>query len=273
MPAFSLCATCGVEHAHPLPDVCAICADDRQYLPEDGVQRWTSLTELQPTRAMTAKETEPGLIGLITSPPVGIGHRPFLVQTDAGNLLWDPPAYIDDAAIELVKSLGGVRWIVASHPHMYGVQLEWSAAFDNAPVYVNSRDQDWVSRPGDNIQLWDGTLELTDDLKIIRVGGHFAGSSIAIWTGRDGKGVLLGSDTILPVAAKYRVTFLRSYPNRLPLSGKTIRRIADQMATLSFDRIYGNFEGPAFLENGQKALQDSADLYISWVSGENDDLT
>lgn len=27
---FSICATCGVEYAHPLPDVCAICHDDRQ---------------------------------------------------------------------------------------------------------------------------------------------------------------------------------------------------------------------------------------------------
>lgn len=273
MTPFSLCVTCGVEHTHPLPDVCAICADDRQYLPADGVQRWTTLDELQQDHAMTTEETEPGLIGLITSPPVGIGHRPFLVQTPAGNLLWDPPAYIDDDAVEQVRSLGGVRWIVASHPHMYGVQLAWSAAFDDALVYINSRDQDWLVRHGDAIQFWDGTLELTDNLQIIRVGGHFPGSAIALWTGHDGEGVVLGSDTILPVAAKHRVTFLRSYPNRLPLSGTTIKRIADQMSELNFDRIYGNFAGPAVTENGHQALQDSADLYISWVSGEHDNLT
>lgn len=271
--SFSLCATCGVEHALPLPDVCAICADERQYLPEDGVQKWTTLADLQRDRSMDSWQIEPGLYGLTTTPPVGIGHRPILVQTAEGNLLWDPPGYIDDRAVERVRSLGGIRWIVASHPHMFGVQLEWSAAFDHAPVYVNARDQEWIARHGDAIRLWDGTLELTDALSVIRVGGHFPGSSVVHWTGSDGKGVLLGSDTILPVAARNRVTFLRSYPNRLPLSGGTIRRIADQTLALDFDRIYGNFPTPVVKENAHLAVKESAELYIAWVSGANDHLT
>ena len=36
-----LCATCGVESAEPLPETCAICADERQWVPQAG-QRWTS---------------------------------------------------------------------------------------------------------------------------------------------------------------------------------------------------------------------------------------
>ena len=35
------CRTCAVEYAEPLPDVCPICADERQYVPATG-QAWTT---------------------------------------------------------------------------------------------------------------------------------------------------------------------------------------------------------------------------------------
>lgn len=270
--SFSICATCGVEHQHPLPHVCAICADERQYLPDDGIQRWTTIDELQRDRSIEFWEIEPGLHGMKTSPSVGIGHRPILVQTSEGNLLWEPPGYIDDAAINRVKSLGGIRWISASHPHMYGAQLAWSAAFDDAPVYVNSRDAEWVARRSDAIKQWDDNLVLTKGLSLIRVGGHFEGSSVALVRAQDDEGVLLSSDTIMPVQAAGWVTFLRSYPNRVPLSGGTVRRMADQVLQLDFDRLYGNFD-PAILADAKLAVERSADRHIAWASGEFDHLT
>lgn len=271
--SFSLCTTCGVEHLHPLPAVCAICADERQYLPADGVQRWSTLEQLQSDRSIETWEMEPGLYGLTTTPSVGIGHRPILVQTPEGNLLWDPPAYIDDAAVEAVKALGGIRWIIASHPHMYGVQVEWSKAFANAPIYINERDAEWVSRPSNTMVQWDGEIELASGLKVIRVGGHFPGSSVVHWRGHDGEGVLLSGDAFVPVPASGWVTFLRSYPNRLPLSGGTVRRIADQVTQLNFDRLYGNFPDPVITTDARQAVKQSADRHIAWVSGEFDHLT
>ena len=270
---FSLCATCGVEHQHPLPAFCAICADERQYLPEDGRQHWITLNELQTDHSMDVWEIEPGLHGFTTNPSVGIGHRPLLVQTPSGNLLWDPPAYIDDSAVETVRKLGGLRWIAASHPHMNGTQLEWSAAFGDAPVYVNSRDAEWVARSGDAIKFWDGEVELAPGLNLIRTGGHFAGSCVVHWRGQDGRGVLLSSDTIYPVAAKGWVTFLRSYPNRIPLSAGTVQRIADQVLELDFDRLYGNFHNQPITTEAKQAVKRSAERHIAWVSGEHDDLT
>lgn len=270
---FSLCVTCGVEHQHPLPSICAICADERQYLPEDGLQRWVTLNELQSNHSIDFWEIEPGLHGLTPNPTVGIGHRPILVQTTNGNLLWDPPGYIDEDAVKRVHERGGIQWIAASHPHMNGVQLAWSAAFDDAPVYVNSRDAEWLARPGDSIKLWDAEVQLAPDLKLIRIGGHFAGSSVVHWMGQDSKGVLLSSDTIFPVAAKGWVTFLRSYPNRLPLSGGTVQRMADQVLQLDFDRLYGNFHGQPITSDAWQAVKQSADRHIAWVSGEFDHLT
>lgn len=270
---FSICATCGVEHAQPLPDVCAICDDDRQYLPADGVQRWTTLSDLRDGRSMEMWEAEPGLYGITTTPSVGIGHRPLLLHTSEGNLLWDPPGYIDEPVVAKVRELGGIRWIAASHPHMFGVQLEWSAAFNDAPVLVNRHDQEWLARTDDAIEYWDDDLTLTPNLKLIRVGGHFPGNGVAHWQGEDGKGVLLSGDAIVPVPDHGWATFLRSYPNQLPLSPRAIQRIADRTAALNFDRLYANFTERVCPTGASEMVARSADRYIKWTTGEYDDQT
>ena len=41
----SLCATCGNHFPESRPEVCTVCADERQWLPPGG-QRWTTLAEL-----------------------------------------------------------------------------------------------------------------------------------------------------------------------------------------------------------------------------------
>ena len=49
--------SCAVEHADEV-DVCAICADDRQWVPEAG-QQWTTLPEL--AKIVTAQERADGV--------------------------------------------------------------------------------------------------------------------------------------------------------------------------------------------------------------------
>src|SRR5579871_3596909 len=117
----SICATCGVEH-DDRPAVCAVCADERQWVPASG-QRWTTLAELAEAGHRTRiRQLEPDLLGIIVEPKVGIGRQAYLVTTPAGSLLWDPLDYIDDAAIEHIRSHGEVLAIATSHPHMFGVQ-------------------------------------------------------------------------------------------------------------------------------------------------------
>jgi len=103
-------------------------------------------------------------------------------------------------------------------------------------------------------------------------GGHFPGSGVAHWTGADGRGVLLSGDTIMPTPHGHAVSFMRSYPNNIPLSAAVVRRVADAVAPLSFDWLYGNFAGmvPA---DAHEVVARSADRYVAWVSGEHDHLT
>ena len=84
-----LCATCGTQHADSAgspPDACAICEDDRQYVPEGG-QRWTTLDELRTQHRPDIREEEPGLTGVGVTPEFAIGQRALLVESAAGNVL------------------------------------------------------------------------------------------------------------------------------------------------------------------------------------------
>lgn len=269
------CRTCGVEHGRTVepPASCAICADERQYLPAGG-QAWVSLEELQgEAHRLVIEAFEDGLWGLSVEPEVGIGQTALLVRTDAGNLLWDLPGYLDADAVEQVEKLGGVAAIVASHPHMYGLQLEWSAAFEDAQVWISAKDAGWLARTGAAIRIWDQPFEVLPGIALSQPGGHFPGSAVAHWSGAaDGAGVLLSGDTIATTPAAGWVSFLRSYPTKIPLSAAVIARIAETVAVRPFERLYDNFGGRVD-ENADQAVQRSAERYIAWVRGDHDHLT
>jgi hypothetical protein len=267
-----VCETCGVEHAEAV-GVCVICADERQWVPSDG-QKWATLEELaQAGRRVQIDEVEPDLFGITVEPKVGIGQQTHLVRTPGGNLLWDPVGYLDDDAVGRVSALGEVKAIAASHPHMFGVQVEWSRALGGVPVLVSAADAEWVQRPDPVIETWSGRYDVAPGLSLHQIGGHFPGSSVVHWAaGAGGKGVLLVSDTIHANPDRTSVTFLRSYPNRIPLSPAVVQRITQGVSQLPFDRLYDNFGRPIEAD-AATAVSRSADRYSAWVRGDFDQLT
>lgn len=272
-----ICRACAVEHpdsAEP-PAVCRICSDDRQYVPLVDGQRWTSLDEqASDGAAVSVVAVEPGLFGVSVSPSVGIGQRAHLVQTDAGNLLWDPPGFVDAAGAAAVLELGPVAAIVASHPHMFGVQVEWSRALGGVPILVSAADAEWVLRPDAAIRLIDAEDHLIlPGVTIRTVGGHFPGSLLAYWSaGAEGRGVLLGSDTVFPLQDGKWVAFARSFPNHIPLSAAVVDRVATAALAYPFDRMYGNF-GWVIPSDASAIVRRSADRHMAWVRGDFDHQT
>ena len=95
---------------------------------------------------MATFRREAELIGIGTAPLFGIGQRALLVRTPHGNVLWDCIGLIDDAMVEIVNGLGGLKAIAISHPHYYTAMTEWSAAFGDIPVYLHAADQRWIMR-------------------------------------------------------------------------------------------------------------------------------
>jgi hypothetical protein len=267
-----ICATCAVEHAERIP-VCAICADERQWVPSEG-QIWTSLAELSAAGlTMDVIELEPNLFGVRSRPLVGIGQQSKLVRTPSGNLLWDPAGFIDDEAVSRLRDLGGVAYVAASHPHLFGVQVEWSRAFGNAPVLVAEPDLDWVARPDPVIRPWSGDLEILPGVTLTQPGGHFPGSAVAHWAaGADGRGVLLAGDTIYANPDQTSVSFMRSYPNHLPLSGTVAERIAAHVGRFQFERLYSH-RGGMIPTDAAEVVRASAARHTAWVRGDHDRLT
>lgn len=267
-----ICRTCAVEHAER-PDVCAICADERQWVPASG-QAWTTLAELAAAgERLVLEELEPDLFGLSSEPSVGIGQQAKIVRTPAGNLLWDPPGYVDDDAVERVRALGPVVAIAASHPHMFGVQVAWSRALGGVPVLVAEADAHWVARPDPVIETWTGEREVLPGVVLSQPGGHFPGSAVVHWAaGAEGRGVLLSGDTIFANPDRTSVSFMRSYPNRIPLSAAVVLRVAEHVARRPFERLYNNFEGviPA---DARDVVLRSAQRHAAWVRGDFDHLT
>ncbi len=270
-----LCATCGVEYPPgPTPPSCPICEDERQWVPRTG-QAWTTLDALASAGrhvAIGALAGQNGLLYGLTAEGVGIGQQALLVRTGGGNLLFDVPGYIDDAAVERVRRLGGIAAIVASHPHMYGVQSCWSAAFDDAPIWVAQADALWLGYRPEAIRTWRESFEVLPGITLDQVGGHFPGSTVAHWRdGNDGRGVLLAGDAIATVADGM-VTFLRSFPNRIPMSAAVVRRLAAHVSRYEFDTLYDNLGGSVG-PDAPGIVRRSAERYAAWVSGENDHLT
>jgi hypothetical protein len=203
---------------------------------------------------------------------VGIGQRALLIRTDAGNLLWDPTGYVDNALAADVAALGGLAAVASSHPHMFGVQVEWSRRFGGVPVYVQSADREWVQRVDPVISYWDEEIEVLPGVLLHRIGGHFPGSSVAHFRGADGRGILLTGDTVAGTPDEHWVSFLRSFPNKIPLSAGVVSKVADRLQRLDYDRLYDNFAGQV-LADASTWVRRSADRYIAWVRGDYDHLT
>ena len=232
-----ICITCGTqfrETGQP-PSRCPVCEDERQYVNWDG-QQWTTLEQLRTNHSNRIEEEGQNLFGIGTEPSFAIGQRALLVQSPGGNVLWDCVTLLDDRTIQRVNALGGIRAIAISHPHYYSAMIEWSRAFNDAPTYLHAADREWVMREDRSIRFWDGeTLSLWDGMTLVHCGGHFEGGTVLHWpAGADGRGALLTGDVIQVVLDRRYVSFMRSYPNLIPLSASAVGKIISSVEPLVF---------------------------------------
>jgi hypothetical protein len=265
-----ICMTCGTQFTEsPTPPVhCPICEDERQYIGWNG-QQWTTLEELQQSRKNSVRPIEPNLTGIGSEPRFAIGQRALLLQTPSGNLLWDCITLIDGETISAVQALGGIKAIAISHPHYYSCMVEWSHAFGGVPIYLHAADREHVMHPDPVIVYWEGeTLSLWEGLTLIRCGGHFEGGTVAYWPqGAEGRGVLLSGDILQVVQDRRYVSFMRSYPNLIPLPASAVRHVVQAVDPYPFDRIYGAWWDTIVAANAKAGVHYSAERYVRAITG------
>ena len=263
-----ICSTCGTQYAETTtpPPHCAICDDERQWVPESG-QSWTTLRALRLRYRNSWRRHEPGLWGIGTEPSFAIGQRALLIRHPAGNVLWDCISLVDEATIDLVSALGGISAIAISHPHYYSSMIEWSRAFGGVPVYLHQRDREWVMRPDPAIRFWSGaTQTIHDGLTLIHCGGHFAGGTVLHWaSGAEGRGALLTGDVIQVAADRKSLSFMFSYPNYIPLDAGSVQRIADAVSPYSYETIYGAWWDRYVATDAQEVMARSVARYLTAI--------
>src|SRR5437773_10664680 len=137
-----ICVQCGTQFAESVqpPRSCPICEDERQFVRHDA-QGWTTLERLAADHHNRLEEEAPHLLGIGTEPEFAIGQRALLLQSPAGNLLWDCISLLDDKTIAEVNERGGIRAIAIWHPHFYSSMVAWAECLD-AQIFLQSADHE-----------------------------------------------------------------------------------------------------------------------------------
>jgi hypothetical protein len=268
MPLF-ICTACGMQYpeSDQPPANCVICEEERQYVPPRG-QGWTTLEALSQSHMNSYREYEPGLLGIGSQPQFAIGQRALLVRTPGGNVLWDCIATLDAATVTAIKGLGGIKAIAISHPHFYTTMVEWAQRFD-CHIHLHAADKAWIMRPDPAIYLWEGdSFKLWDGVTLIRCGGHFEGGTVLHWAGgAGGRGVVCSGDILAVATDRKWLSFMRSYPNFIPLSQSEVEHIGAAMAPFSFDVLYGHYFDRVIVKDAKQVLEKSIARYLAAIEG------
>jgi hypothetical protein len=259
-----VCKACGTQYppSRQPPGACPICEDPRQYIPAGEGQVWVEWDDVLDGHRADIR-ADHGLMGIGCKPEFAIGQRALLVQSAAGNVLWDCTPYIDDEVVDAVSAEGGLAAIAISHPHYYSAMVEWAHAF-GCPVWLHEAERKWVMRPDSAVRFWDGEWkELGGGLTLIRCGGHFEGGQVLHCSNRR---ALFSGDIVQVIPDRRYVSFMYSYPNLIPLPPSKVEAIAGALEPFEFDSIYGAWFDRVIERDGSAIVRRSAERYVRAVT-------
>ncbi|KAH7018516.1 metallo-beta-lactamase family protein [Microdochium trichocladiopsis] len=277
-----VCTACGTQFPTADPKAvttCRICDDPRQFTPRTG-QAFTTLDTLRQKHknTFTPFPSDDRFTSISSEPKFAIGQRAILVKTPHGNVLWDCITVLDDETIKRIKDLGGLKAIVISHPHYYSTHVEWACAFQ-CPVYLAAEDKEWtvqtstwqnfITETEFNVPLKGTGSSDGDEVKVLKLGGHFPGSFVTLYDKR-----LLIADTLVTTPAGLgnwdtdalgeprpltdraardppnrrplgmnSFSFMWSIPNMIPLSADEIAKMWAVLGKHEFRSTHGAFVG------------------------------
>ena len=234
------CSNCGHWQFHfAVPPSCPICSDVRNDLPEDG---WDFRTPQDLASLVHHhREVMPGLWEFWTTPRFGLDSHGWLLLEPDGNVAFEAAPLYDEAALQRIAALGGVRVLAASHPHGYGALWQLQRRFD-PELLIQKLDLQWtkafrVTRP------WDERHEIKPGLVLHHTGGHYDGHAV-LHDARRGA-VFVGDALKLDFGADGRLAALschKAYHKQIPLSPNEARRYRAVFEALEFDTVFTPFD-------------------------------
>ncbi|HEU0307534.1 MAG TPA: MBL fold metallo-hydrolase [Lysobacter sp.] len=262
-----ICETCGTQYAESPsrpaapPARCVVCEDERQYVGWNG-QAWTTHEALADKYRLRI-EDDAGLLGIGLPADFAIPQRALLLPTDAGNVLWECVSLVTDEAVAALRARGGVDLMAISHPHFYTSMVEWSEALGFVPILLHEADREWVQRPSRHIRFWSGDeLRLSADVTLLRVGGHFDGSTGLHWKRGPRGATLLPGDALQVVSDRRHVTFMYSYPNYMPMKPSDVRHMQALLDGYDFDDVFGYTWNRNIIGGARAAVDASFARYL-----------
>lgn len=264
-----LCATCGSYYydCTTPPQACAICEDDRQYVPPDG-QVWMRADVLAQDHRVVLRDDD-GMPALGLEPGFAINQRALVIRGEHASVLWEALPLVTEEAIAAITRDGPIQYIALSHPHFYSAMQRWSEALGNIPILIHAADKEWVPAGARNVQFWTGDqFEIAPGLTLLHVAGHFAGSAALHWLdARAPDGVLFPGDALQVSNNRKHVSFLYSYPNAIPMHASAVERMRTLLAPFAFARVYGFTWRLNIVREGRAAVDWSFDRFLAAAHG------
>lgn len=237
---YYICSNCGFWQQHfATPTRCPVCEDVRHTPPDDGYSFWTARETGNHARTVWHKAAR-DVVVLRTEPAIGIGPVSYLLKRAGGNILFEGTGWYSDEALDYIASVGGVRWIAASHPHAYGALWRVQERFQPQAA-IQVRDLVWTN----TLRVtwpWDDQLELAPGIVLLHTAGHFDGHAVLYDAPRR---TLFAGDALkfhYQGKALTGISCHKAFNRQIPLSHAEIARYRDVIGVLDFDHVYTTFE-------------------------------
>ena len=219
-----------------------MCLDARHVVPQNG-WRFLALADAQSAFPCHWQELETGAWRFWNEPVEGIGPSSYLLQTPAGNVVFDGCTVFSEPALAHIEALGGIEILSASHPHAYGALWQLQDRFD-PELALAAGDFGWSSA----LQVswpFDDRLEPLPGIELHRTAGHFEGHTVLFDRAR--KLLLCGDALKFELSTDDRrlgttISAHKAFVRSVPLTPDELRRYRAVFAPLDFRQTWTPFE-------------------------------
>ena len=85
--------------------------------------------------------------------------------------------------------------------------------------------------------------------------------------GAAGRGLVCSGDILTVAEDRKWLSFMRSYPNFIPLDARTVQAISKAMEPFAFDAIYGHYFDRVIAQDAKAVLRRSVERYVGALEG------